>query len=186
MKYTRDDPFYRAYAIGEYTYGSPAIAKWNNNDGGLTIGRFCSIADGATIVLGGEHRTEWLTTYPMTAIFSHPSSVARTIRNKGDVVIGNDVWIGLDAMILSGVTVGNGACIGARTVITQDVGAYEIWAGNPARLVRCRFSPEQVAALERIAWWDWPLEQIARAWPLLLSGNVDAFIECYGAGVRDA
>ena len=115
--------------------------------------------------------------------------------SKGPVVIGHDVWIGRGATILSGVTIGDGAVVAAHSVVTKSVGPYSIVAGNPARLVRQRFSEDQTAALLRICWWDWPIETIREAWPLLLSDGIDVFIEKYGkreveqdvtVGIRDA
>ena len=103
-------------------------------------------------------------------IKAHPVS-------KGDVVIGNDVWIGRGVVILSGVRVGNGAVIGAGAVVTKDVPPYAIVAGNPARIIRYRFSPEQIEELEQIAWWSWPDKEIERAIPLLLSSDIEAFLK---------
>jgi len=138
----------------------------------LRIGSFCSLARKVTIFLGGDHRIDWVTTYP----FMHFRESARHVeghpRTKGDVVIGNDVWIGYGATILSGVRIGNGAVVGACSVVTRDVPAYGIVAGNPAKLLRHRFSEETIRLLEQLAWWDWPDADLDRAMPLLLSGDV--------------
>jgi acetyltransferase-like isoleucine patch superfamily enzyme len=161
--------------IGAYTFvnGTPRVFSFGEMGRALRVGKFCSIANGLTILLGGEHRTDWITTYPFHESMEHPNP-------KGDVTIGNDVWIGLDATILSGVNVGDGAVIGARSVVTRDVKPYSIVAGNPAKHIRFRFDNYTRALLQKISWWDWPLPKIKEAWPLLLSPNVAAFIKKYG------
>lgn len=174
-----ENPRYAAYEIGEWTYGSPNVGSWGEG-ASLRIGRFCSIASDVTIMLGGEHRMDWVTTYPFSALFEEASQYIGHPRTKGDVTIGHDVWIGYDALILSGVRVGNGAVVGARSVVTSDVAPYTVVAGNPARVVRSRFPASVVEALERIAWWDWPISKIAEAWPLLLSPDVGEFIGRFG------
>ena len=102
-------------------------------------------------------------------------------RSKGNVSIGHDVWIGTEALILSGVSIGHGAVIAARSVVTKDVPPYAIVAGVPARVIRSRFDPATVASLLRIAWWDWPREKIETALPLLMSDRLDAFLAQYDA-----
>jgi virginiamycin A acetyltransferase len=177
--FTNEKPEYEAYEIGEWTYGSPKVLDFG--DGGtLKIGRFCSIAEGVTIFLGGEHRWDWVTTYPFNVICPGAHTFQGHPRSKGPVVVGNDVWIGRGATILSGVTIGDGAVVAASSVVAKGVPPYSILAGNPARHIRYRFSEAQIAALLRIRWWDWPIEKIREAWPLLLRDNVDAFIRAYG------
>jgi acetyltransferase-like isoleucine patch superfamily enzyme len=173
------DRRYSRFKIGDWSYGEPQVVFW---DAGatLTIGRFCSVAAGVTILLGGEHHPEWVTTYPFSLMFREASVLPGYPHTKGDVTVGNDVWIGRDALILSGVTIGDGAVIGAGSVVTKDVPPYSICAGNPARLVRFRFPPGTIEALLRIAWWNWPPETLSAAAPLLQSGDVEAFIAKYG------
>ena len=142
----------------------------------LRVGKFCSIADGVTILLGGNHRTDWITTYPFNVLWPEAKEIHGHPMTHGDVIIENDVWIGLDAVILSGVRIGNGGVIGARSVVTRDVDAYSIVAGNPARKIRGRFTPKQIDALQQIAWWNWSEEKIRLSLPVLLSGRVDEFI----------
>ncbi|WP_314733315.1 CatB-related O-acetyltransferase [Afifella sp. JA880] len=180
--YTRDhlaDVIARhGFEVGEFTYGRPAI-RWWGEKASLIIGRYTSIADGVTIFLGGNHRTDWVTTYPFSAlakrwpeargIVGHPAT-------KGDVVIGNDVWIGGQAVILSGVTIGDGAVIAARAVVTRNVEPYSIVGGNPARPLAERFSREQKQKLLTIRWWDWPEDKLRRFIPALLSPDIDTFI----------
>lgn len=164
--------------IGEGTYGTPHIL-FAGEGGSVRIGRFCSIAPEVTILTGGEHHAEWVTTYPFPALFADARQFPGYPFTKGDVVIGSDVWIGYRALILSGVTIGDGAVIAAGSVVVRDVPPYEIVGGVPARQITSRFPPETVQALREIAWWDWPLPAIKEAWPLLLSDDVTAFIAAY-------
>ncbi len=170
--------------VGRHTYGHESIAvrHWGE-DATLTIGSFCSIADRVMVYLGGNHRADWVTTFPFSA-FPVTWESARGIEGhpatNGDVTIGSDVWIGSGAAIMSGVTVGDGAVIGAESVVTKDVEPYAIVAGNPARLIRHRFSPELVGGLQRIAWWEWDDERIAAAIPMLCSGEIERFVSVHG------
>jgi acetyltransferase-like isoleucine patch superfamily enzyme len=174
--FLRDDRRYRKYQIGDYTYGRPEIFQWGEG-ASLSIGRFCSIATGAKILLGGNHRVDWPTTYPFPKFFLQYANIAEISLSKGNVSIGNDVWIGMDAMVLSGVTIGDGAVIAARAVCTKDVPPYAIVAGNPGRIVRYRFEDDIIAALLRIRWWDWPIQDLQNAIPLLMQTDIGKFIE---------
>lgn len=166
---------YRAQTIGRFTYGTPAL-HFGSSGARLRVGQFCSFANDVKIFLGGEHRTDWVTTYPFPQMLACAEGIAGHPATKGDVVIGNDVWIGHGATVLSGVTIGDGAVIGAHAVVARDVPPYAIAVGNPARVLRRRFTEAQIAALLEIAWWDWPLERIESEHRDLLSGNIDAFI----------
>ena len=177
-RFTRKDRWLAQYAIGEWTYGLPKVFDWGEG-ATLKIGRFCSISDDVTIMLGGEHRVDWVTTYPFNKVFSKAAGFTGHPRSRGDVIIGNDVWIAQGSLILSGVTIGDGAVIGADSVVTKNVPPYAIVAGNPAHLIRYRFDEATIAALQRIAWWNWPLTQIEEAWPLLLSPDIGSFIARY-------
>ena len=146
----------------------------------LHIGAYCSITYNVQILLGGEHRTDWVTTSPLRVLSRLPGADQDGHpRSKGDVVIGNDVWLGLGSIILSGVTVGDGAVVGAGSVVTKDVPSFAIVAGNPARVIRYRFTPEIREALSRIAWWNWPHERVLGAVDLLCCGDIDRFIEMH-------
>jgi chloramphenicol O-acetyltransferase type B len=165
---------YPDYRIGKWSYGNPAI--FNRNEGTtFEIGSFCSIASGVKIFLGGEHRTDWVTTYPFNILWEQAKHITGHPRSKGNVIIGNDVWIGRDAVILSGVTIGDGAVIGARSLVAKDIPPYGIVGGNPARLLRKRFDEPTIERLLALKWWDWQDEKIERMLPLLLSSDLDAF-----------
>ncbi|EDX69366.1 MULTISPECIES: CatB-related O-acetyltransferase [Bacillus] len=176
MLYLNQKPEYSKYDIGDYTYSKvgPTIFSWNDETK-LKIGKFCSLGEEVVFLLGGEHRADWITTYPFNALFGEGAHITGHPSSKGDIVVGNDVWIGYQSCILSGVTIGNGAIIGARSVITKDVPPYAIVAGNPAKFVRYRFPQETIDKLESLAWWDWDISVIKGAIPLLLSNKINEF-----------
>jgi chloramphenicol O-acetyltransferase type B len=164
-------------SVGRGTYGvrTSSIRRFPFDEHAIRLGKYCSVAEGVTFLPGGEHRPDWVTTYPFVIGHGHPAS-------RGPIVIGNDVWIGFEALVLSGVTIGDGAVIGARSVVTRDVRPYAIVAGHPAVERRRRFSDEQVAALLAIRWWDWPEEDIEAVAPLLCSDGIDEFIRRFSDG----
>lgn len=179
---TTDDP---RISIGRFTYGGATFKLWSAGER-VTVGAFCSFADGVLIFGGGEHRSDWVTTHPLRIAFNSPGAgTDGHPHTKGATTIGNDVWIGHGAMILSGVTVGDGACIGAGAVVARDVPPYSIVAGNPARVVRQRFSEEQIAGLLDICWWNWPVVRIKQHESLLCSGDIDAFIAAARSGMTE-
>ncbi|WP_279362441.1 CatB-related O-acetyltransferase [Xanthomonas sacchari] len=168
--------------VGRFTYGEARFKVWTEAER-IQIGAFCSIAEGVIIFGGGEHRSDWITTYPLRIAFGSPGAGQDGLpHTKGPTIIGNDVWIGHGAMVLSGVTVGDGACIGAGAVVSKDVPPYAIVAGNPARLVRMRFDAQSVARLLEIRWWDWPIEKIRAFESLLSDSDISAFIEAAERG----
>ncbi len=131
----------------------------------LIIGKFCSIACGAKFLFTSANHTQTsLSTYPFPIFFEEwgldVQNITSAWDNKGDIVIGNDVWIGYETVILSGVTIGDGAIIGSRAVVTKDVPPYTIVGGVPAKTIRKRFSDDDIEALQKMKWWDWPIEQI--------------------------
>lgn len=158
--------------IGKYTYGKPIIVSFRKEDR-LTIGKFCSIADDVVIVLSGEHRYDRVSTFPLRSRFIYKKE--RDTYSKGPVVIGNDVWIGSRAIILSGVRIGDGAVIGAGAVVTKNVPPYAIVGGVPAKILKYRFSNEQIRKLLKIAWWNWDIEKILKNIHHFY-GDVDEFI----------
>jgi chloramphenicol O-acetyltransferase type B len=166
------------YDIGVGTYGTPICRYRVFGNSTLKIGKFCSVG-GVTIFLAGEHRTDSVTTYPFNYMFADGGQLPRGEGSKGDVVIGNDVWIADGVLVLSGVRIGDGAVVAAGAVVTKDVPPYAIVGGVPARMIRMRFPPDIVAALLRIAWWDWPVEQINRELKTLCDSDVLGFVEAH-------
>lgn len=177
--------------IGEYTIyndfvNDPCDFEKNNvlyhypiNGDKLKIGKFCSIACGSKFLFtSANHTLGSLSTYTFPIFFDEWGLDAKNIRsawdNKGDIVIGNDVWIGYEAVILSGVTIGDGAIIGTRAVVTKDVPPYTIVGGVPAKSIRRRFDDETIAELLRLRWWDWDKEKISRNIFAIQSGNIAA------------
>lgn len=144
----------------------------------LVIGKFCSIACGAKFLFTSANHTQMsLSTYPFPIFFEEwgldIQNITSTWDNKGDIIIGNDVWIGYEAVILSGVTIGDGAIIGARAVVTKDVPPYTIVGGVPAKRIRKRFPDEVISTLLALKWWDWPEEKIAMHLHAIQSGRID-------------
>lgn len=171
----------KRYKIGEFTYGVPHIL-FDDGNSNLTIGKFCSIAEGVTVFLGGNHRTDWISTYPfnkMNIQFPEAKSITGHPTTKGDVIIGSDVWIAQNVTILSGVTIGHGAVIGAGAVVSKNIGPYEIWAGNPAVFIKKRFDDETINKLLKLEWWNWETETIRQNVKLLCSGNISELLNKY-------
>lgn len=176
-------------SVGRYSYysgyyhghGFEDCARYLVLDEGadrLISGSFCSIGSGAAFIVAGNqgHRHEWISTFPF---YWMPEVQAfRDAKNgylpAGDTVIGNDVWIGSEAIIMPGVSVGNGAVIGARAVVTRDVEPYSIIGGNPAKVIRKRFRDREIALLHEMAWWDWSDDRLSFAMPIITSGDVEA------------
>ncbi|MFO1405034.1 MAG: CatB-related O-acetyltransferase [Azonexus sp.] len=152
-------------SVGKYSYGVPHISFGGEKGRRLVVGSFCSIAAGVSIYVGiqGRHTTDFLSTYPISMIFGRPSEVEVSAALLGnlDVEIGNDVWVGRDALILAGVNIGDGAVIAARSVVTSDVPPYAIVGGTPAKVIRYRFDDEVISSLLKLKWWNMP-ESILR------------------------
>lgn len=165
------------YSIGRGTYGDLSVRF---QDGAvLTIGSYTSIASNVKVFLGGEHRADWVTTYPFSELNDKAKHIKGHPKSKGNVVIGSDVWIGTDAIILSGVKIGDGAIVGAGSVVARDVPPYAIVAGNPARIIKYRFSQDVIDKLLAIQWWTWPIDRIEMALPDLLNEDIIYFIGKY-------
>nr|WP_164116032.1 CatB-related O-acetyltransferase [Sphingorhabdus sp. Alg239-R122] len=169
------------YDIGAHSYGGLEVRKFDDVTG-LNIGKYCSFAAEVQVMLGGEHRHDWVTTYPFNVVDERHSAFTGHPASKGDVVIGDDVWIGREAIIMSGVTVGTGAVIAARALVVKDVPPYAIIGGNPAKLIKYRFDEKTIAKLLEIAWWDWPEDRVSNAMAYLLNTDIDAFLKAAEAG----
>ena len=180
--------------IGDYTIYNdfihdPREFQKNNvlyhypiNKDRLIIGKFCSIACGAKFLFNSaNHKMASLSTYTFPLFFEEwglkKENVAQAWDQKGDIMIGNDVWIGYEAVILSGVTIGDGAVIGCRAVVTKDVPPYTIVGGVPAKPIRKRFDEETIKELQKIKWWDWPEEKIAGKIPAIQAGDLEELRE---------
>lgn len=179
--------------VGEYTIyddfvHDPRDFERNNvlyhypiNHERLVIGKFCSIACGAKFLFNsGNHALGSLSTYMFPIFFEEwglpVEDIPKAWDNKGDIVIGNDVWIGYEAVIMVGVTIGDGAIIGTRAVVTKDVPPYTVVGGVPAKSLRQRFDDETVKRLLALKWWDWPAEKIRRHLEDIQSGNLEKLI----------
>jgi acetyltransferase-like isoleucine patch superfamily enzyme len=165
-------------SLGRFSYGfeNVNVRQWGEG-ASLKIGQFCSIADNINIFLGGNHRIDWITTFPFGHIFQEELGGQDIIGHpatKGDVTIGNDVWIGSGATILSGINIGDGAVISANATVVKNVQPYQIVAGNPATLIRKRFDDEIIELLLMLRWWDLEILEIKKI-TLLLSTtpNID-------------
>lgn len=179
--------------VGDYTIyndfvNDPTQFEKNNvlyhypiNQDRLIIGKFCSIACGAKFLFNSaNHALRSLSNYTFPLFFEewglNKKNVASAWDNKGDIIIGNNVWIGYEAVIMAGVHIGDGAVIAARAVVTKDVPPYTIVGGTPARKIRMRFEEETIAKLQQIQWWNWPVEKIRRSLPYIMEGTVDRLI----------
>ena len=153
--------------VGEHTYGADKIKLFFKGSGNLTIGEYCSIARGCRVFLGGNHRGEWISTYPL---------VKQSSYTKGAVTIGNDVWTASHVKIKQGVTIGDGAVIATESFVTKDVPPYALVGGYPAKIIRYRFNKSQIADLLKISWWNWTDEEVRNVVPLMMSKDIDKFI----------
>jgi carbonic anhydrase/acetyltransferase-like protein (isoleucine patch superfamily) len=168
--------------VGRFTYGVPQVLTFGSTPPQVSIGAFCSISAGVMILLDGDHRVDWISTYPFRLQLQMPGMISDGHPvSRGPVRIGNDVWICREALILSGVTIGDGAVIGARAVVTRDVAPYSVVAGNPARHMKYRFPEDVIAGLLRVRWWDWPESKIRESIPALCDANVREFLIRHGA-----
>ena len=179
--------------VGDYTFYNdfvrdPAQFQTNNvlyhypvNHDRLIIGKYCSIASGARFLFtSANHAKQSLCNFPFPIFANHWgldwADVAEAWDNKGDTVIGNDVWIGYEAVILQGVQIGDGAIIGTRAVVTKDVAPYSVVGGIPAREIKRRFPSDVIERLLALRWWDWPHETIEANLPLLMHGEIDQLV----------
>ncbi|MBB6426895.1 type B chloramphenicol O-acetyltransferase [Sphingopyxis sp. JAI128] len=186
--------------VGRYSYysgyyhghGFEDCARFLLPDEGadkLIIGSFCSIGSGAAFIMAGNqgHGQDWISTFPFYRMPDVPAfeGASNGYRAAGNTVVGNDVWIGSEAIVMPGITIGDGAVIATRAVVTRDVASYAVVGGNPARLIRQRFDDELVAHLLELRWWDWSDAQLRAAMPILCSGDVERLRELRAPSASD-
>jgi acetyltransferase-like isoleucine patch superfamily enzyme len=163
--------------VGAHTYGVCTVHVGQGERARAHFGSYCSIAVGVELLLGGNHRADWVSTYPFRVLWNLPGALSDGHpRPEPDIEIGSDVWIGTKAMVMPGVKIGHGAVIAARALVTRDVRPYAIVGGVPAREIRRRFSDEQIEGLLALRWWEWPEERVRASLDLLSSPDVDALL----------
>ena len=167
--------------VGRYTYPNPPpVVYYVGDTTKVHIGAFTSIAAGAELLMGGEHNIDWVTTFPLRIRMNLPGFLLDgQPSSKGDINVGNDVWLGRHSRVMSGVTIGDGAVVAAGAIVSKDVPPYAVVGGVPAKLLRFRFEPAQIQALLRIKWWEWPDELIRARAGDLSSPSIDEFILKY-------
>lgn len=166
--------------IGSFTYQWQGlyIDIYKGSEAKVIIGKFCSISQNVRIITGGIHPTDWVSTFPFRAQFDLPGKNRDGMpRTKGNIIIGNDVWLGTGVTILSGVKIGDGAVITTGAVVTRDIPDFAIAGGVPARVINYRFTSEQIINLQKINWWNWDKNKILENIDLLSSNNINPFIE---------
>jgi acetyltransferase-like isoleucine patch superfamily enzyme len=166
------------------------MGRWSYSDGPVTlrfelsnvvVGKFCSIARNVVMDCGFNHNLKFGTLFPFNTIFPNLfGNIKEHPVTRGDIVIGNDVWIGEDSLIMSGVHIGDGAVVAARAVVTKNVEPYAIVGGVPAKLIRYRFSKLTIEKFLKMKWWDWSEEKIRQSVPLLMSENFEKLFEAEG------
>lgn len=144
----------------------------------LVIGKYCALGTGTTFIMNGaNHRMDGPSTFPfpiMGGAWAEHFDLIQGLPGKGDTVVGNDVWFGYNTLVIPGVRIGDGAIVASGSVIVEDVPDYGIVGGNPAKLIRVRFRPDEVERLLAVAWWDWPIELITKHVRTITSGDIDA------------
>jgi acetyltransferase-like isoleucine patch superfamily enzyme len=165
-------------SLGRGTYiNGLTVYCWDDSIS-VSLGKYCAIADNVIIVAGGEHDKDWVSSYQFINLWRVEELYPKLKkRYKGDIVIGNDVWIGNNVLILSGINIGDGAVIGAGSVVVKDVPDYAVVGGNPAKLIKKRFSEFNIRQLKQIQWWNWSEEDIKESLPLF--SDIDSFVTKY-------
>jgi len=168
--------------VGDYSYGAPGI-RWSPDQKrafSLRIGKYCSFAADIDIHVGrqGRHTTDFLSTYPIGMVHGTMKHGDVSAAHEGNlsVTIGSDVWIGRGSLVMAGVHIGNGAVVGARSLVNSDIPPYAIAVGSPAKVIRHRFTPEQVELLQKIRWWDFPADTLAANIDLFNKKDIEAVI----------
>lgn len=172
--------------VGKHTYGHDRIhINWKHESANLIIGSFCSIGANCKVYLGGNHRHDYFTTFPFGftsneffkySELNHPTT-------NGDIIIENDVWIGENVTIMSGVKIRNGAVIAANSHVTSNVSAYSVYGGNPAKFIKARFNPNTIDVLLKLKWWDKSDEEIQKIIPIICSNNFNELLHYYRSSI---
>jgi len=161
--------------LGDFTYGTIGGV----GHGTVEVGKYCSLASGITAMFFPDHRTDWVSTYPFPVLW-HIDVPGHPV-NPENIIIGNDVWIGKGAILLSGTKINDGAVIGAFSVIKGEVPAYSVAVGNPAKIIKKRFSEEIIKKLLDISWWNWPEEKVVEHVEMLCSSDIEGFVRKFHA-----
>lgn len=161
--------------VGRHTYGRFHVAYYEGDPPNeVRVGSYTSIARGVEFIIGGNHHPEWVSQYPFRISFGLPGAFADgQPASRGPITVGSDVWIGRKATVLSGVSIGDGAVVGAGAVVAKDIRPYAIAVGNPAREIKRRFADDDVERLLQIRWWDWPEEEILGIVEILNGSRLD-------------
>lgn len=189
-RFMADDPPVSAVGrelvtMGRGSYEAPRVIQYRGSEARVVIGDWCSIALDVEFMTGGNHRLDWVSTYPFRIRMGLDGAFTDgTPWTKGDIVVGSDVWIGRGAKVLSGVTIGHGAVVGAYSVVVSDIEPFAVVAGDPARVVRHRFDAPTREALLRIGWWDWPEDLIRARLDQICSADLSGFIASFDPGVQ--
>ena len=174
--------------VGDYSYYDDPISPenfeknvlYNYGNDRLIIGKFCAIATNVKFIMNGaNHKLDGISTYPFPTFgngWQTAMNLLMELPSKGDIVIGNDVWIGYESVIMPGVKIGDGVVIAAKSVVAKDVPAYTVVGGNPAGLIKQRFSDAEVAQLLEIRWWDWQIDKITRNIRIIMQGDIQSLI----------
>ena len=163
---------------GKHTYcvTEPQVIGVKSIAIGSSIGSFCSIAPNLQLICRGKHMVDWITTYPFQAMWNMDIPL-NDLPEHSPITIGNDVWIAENVKILQGVTIGDGAVIATESFVTKDVPPYAMVGGNPTKIIKYRFTDDQIKSLLRIKWWEWPDDKIKQIVPILCTKNIDLFIK---------
>jgi len=165
--------------IGNHTYGinNLDIHTYKGSESKIIIGKYCSLSKNITVITGGNHPLEWISTYPFRANWDMSGKYEDGMPySNGDIIIGNDVWIGTGVTILSGITIGHGAVIAAGSIIVNDVPPYSIFGGNPGKIIRFRFCEIHIEKLMKLKWWDWNDYKVKKNVRFLNSKTIDTFL----------
>lgn len=160
--------------LGHRSYGTP-IVRGDISD--VYVGKYCSIAQNVIVDCGFHHNTDFATTYPLNVFFDELKHITGHPKSKGDICIGNDVWIAEGTIIMGGITIGDGAVVGAGSIVTRNVNPYEVVVGNPAKYKKHRIPICYIGKMLNLKWWDWEEEKIIRNGELLMSNNIQKLID---------